>query len=190
MSEKEIKDLNEKTDDLFMDIRIKKLKGIDTTDLEKQAQSNIDKSRRMREYLEKQQKTNIDEAKTIADQSLEVTKRLNKLSNKKYPTEAQPEPQPDINTYKCVALKEITNYLWSNKNKGELVNVVIDLLYSISKSEDTGEIQKLVEMYRRQTGQGKKKKKSSKTKKKKGGKRSSKKRTSKKRSSKKKRSKK
>ena len=187
MSEKEIEDLNEKTDDLFMDIRVKKLKGIDTTELEKQAQSNIDKSRRMREYLEKQQKTNINEAKTMADQSFEVTKRLNKLSNKKYPTEPQPEPepQPDINTYKCIALKEITNYLWSNKNKGEVVNVVIDLLYSISKSEDIEEIQKLVEMYRRQTGQGKKKR--SKTKKKKGGKRSKKhssKKTKKKRSKK------
>ena len=32
MSEKEIKDLNEKTDDLLMDIRIQKLKGIDTTE--------------------------------------------------------------------------------------------------------------------------------------------------------------
>ena len=46
MSEKEIKDLNEKTDDL-MDIRIKKLKNIDTTDLEKQVQSNIDKSKEL-----------------------------------------------------------------------------------------------------------------------------------------------
>ena len=57
------------------------------------------------------------------------------------------------------ALKEITKYLYNNKNKGDLVDVVIDLLYNISKSEDTEEIQKLVEIYRRQTGQGKKKRK-------------------------------
>ena len=184
MSEKEIKDLNEKTDDLLMDIRIQKLKGIDTTELEKQAQSNIDKSRRIREYLEKQKKKNIDEARDIGPQTTQVIQNLNRLD-----TGVQSQSQPDINTYKCNAIKDISNYLYINKNKGAIVDVVIDLLYSISKSEDIEEIQKLVEMYRRQTGQGKKKKKRSKTKKKKGGKRSSNK-TKKKRGSKKKRSKK
>ena len=56
MSEEEIKNLNKETDDLLMDIRLKKLRDIDTTALEEQAQSNIDKSRKMREHLENRKK--------------------------------------------------------------------------------------------------------------------------------------
>ena len=183
MSEEEIKNLNKETDDLLMDIRLKKLRDIDTTALEEQAQSNIDKSRKMREHLENRKKKYIEEARARGQQTKQVIQNLNRLdtgvqSQSQLEPEPQPEPEPepepqpqsDINTYKCVALKEITNFLWSNKNKREVVDVVIDLLYDISKSEDTEEIQKLVEIYRRQTGQGKKKKKSSKTRKKKGGK--------------------
>lgn len=82
-------------------------------------------------------------------------------------TQLEPEPQSelqpvDISTYKCTSLKEITNYLWKNKDKKEYTEVIIDLLYSISNSEDIEEIKKLVEMYRRQTGQGKRKKKNTK----------------------------
>jgi len=107
----------------------------------------------------------------------------NKLDASQTPREPEPEPvnEVDISTYKCVALKEVTNYLWKNKDKKEYIEVIIDLLYSISNSEDIEEIKKLVEIYRRQTGRGKKKKKLSKKRSgKRGGKRSNKKNTKKK----------
>ena len=96
--------------------------------------------------------------------------------------ESEPQPEPvDISTYKCTALKEITNHLWENKDKKEYTELIIDLLYSISNSEDIEKIKKIVKMYRTQTGQGKRKKKNTK---KRGGKRVNKKRVNKKKKSK------
>tara|TARA_B100000902_G_scaffold398757_1_gene466723 strand:- start:1778 stop:2512 length:735 start_codon:yes stop_codon:yes gene_type:complete len=79
MSEEEINELNKITDDLLIDIRIKKLKDIDTTDLEMQVQNNIDKARKMRQTLYNKKKKNINNFRHIGPQTKEVIQKINRL---------------------------------------------------------------------------------------------------------------
>ena len=142
--------------------------------------SQLNENDKFQEFERKQQMTEKNKQNALQTQ----------LESEPQPEpQPQPEPEPepvDISTYKCTALKEITNHLWENKDKKEYTELIIDLLYSISNSEDIEKIKKIVKMYRTQTGQGKRKKKNTK---KRGGKRVNKKRVNKKRVNKKKKSK-
>ena len=133
--------------------------------------SQLNENDKFQEFERKQQMTEKNKQNALQTQ----------LESDPQP-EPEPEPEPvDISTYKCTALKEITNHLWENKDKKEYTELIIDLLYSISNSEDIEKIKKIVKMYRTQTGQGKRKKKNTK---KRGGKRVNKKRVNKKKKSK------
>ena len=146
---------------------------------------DMDKIERMREvgtrnkeFASRLRDENDDFQKFQELQKNQKMTERNKPDASQTPPQLESEPQPvDISTYKCTALKEITNHLWENKDKKEYTELIIDLLYSISNSEDIEKIKKIVKMYRTQTGQGKRKKKNTK---KRGGKRVNKKRVNKK----------